>query len=407
MLDKLKKKKLDKLAFQPKSISKKNLSEFIKEPAKGIEKDNKIQIAKKTQSIVEEPIGQINEKENEPINSDSLESLKDPKNLMSSVEVDKSQHLFFEIEKIPEKTIKPIIDFNENSISYPILTKIGKEPNDVQFLDGLVTDGILRKKIHEKLIICPHHRDEFSSSVKLYCPKCNSVNVKKLNLFEHVKCGFITENSNYDFSNPENSKCPSCKRDIVDFKKEIKIPAMWHQCAECNEKFDNAIIKMFCRRHEHDFDINSGHFVTTYSYQVIDQDDPISAVDGQTRDDLISLFKDLDFSAEFKALIKGKSGNHHKVPIFAKNNSNRNSIAVFFDYGPKKISKSDINSLLIPTLDIGPNYSLLISSKGATEEVRSIAKQYGIEIISDSNPSNIIEKVDEFITNRFSQAGEN
>jgi hypothetical protein len=103
--------------------------------------------------------------------------------------------------------------------------------------------------------------------VRLYCPKCNSLNVDKLNLFEHRRCGYIAESSECDFSDPTNSTCPSCKRKIIDFKKEIRVPAMWHQCKDCNEKFDNAIIKLYCRQHEHDFETNDGQFVTTYSYE--------------------------------------------------------------------------------------------------------------------------------------------
>ena len=121
----------------------------------------------------------------------------------SSIKADKSQLLLLEDEKLRDKTIKPVVDFNENCLTYPILSKIGKSPDDVSYLDDLANEGTLKKEILEKLIICPIHHDTFSSSVKLYCPKCNSLNVEKLNLFEHKKCGFITENLEYDFSNPQ------------------------------------------------------------------------------------------------------------------------------------------------------------------------------------------------------------
>jgi hypothetical protein len=163
----------------------------------------------------------------------------------SSINGDKSQLLLLEIEKLPDKTIKPVVDFNENCLFYPILSKIGQSPDDISFLDELATDGTLKKEVLEKLMICPLHPDAFSSSVRLYCPKCNSLNVEKLNLYEHKRCGFITENSEYDFSDPKNSTCPSCKKKIVDFKKEIRIPAAWHQCKDCEEKFDNAIVKLY------------------------------------------------------------------------------------------------------------------------------------------------------------------
>jgi len=72
--------------------------------------------------------------------------LKTPKKYapaMSSVKGDKSQLLLLEIEKIPDKTIKPVVDFNENCLFYPILAKVGESPDNVSYFDELVTEGVL------------------------------------------------------------------------------------------------------------------------------------------------------------------------------------------------------------------------------------------------------------------------
>ena len=324
----------------------------------------------------------------------------------SSINGDKSQLLLLEVEKLRDKTIKPVVDFNENCLFYPILSKIGQSPDDIQFLDELAADGTMIKEVFEKLMICPVHPDAFSSSVRLYCPKCNSLNVEKLNLYEHKRCGFITENSEYDFSDPKNSTCPSCKKNIVDFKKEIRIPAAWHQCKDCEEKFDNAIVKLYCRQHEHDFDINSSQFVTTYSYKLKDYEAPITSDDDKMHEDLIKLLNAFNFTTEFKASENGQSGNSHKVPIYAKNNSNGETMAIFINRQVEKVSQVDINAILIPILDLGPKNTLLLSTTDADEGVEAMAKQYGIKIISDSDLSKIIHHVDEFVSENYSRNGE-
>jgi hypothetical protein len=324
----------------------------------------------------------------------------------SSIKGDKSQLLLLEVEKLHDKTIKPVVDFNENCLFYPILSKIGQSPDDISFLDELAKDGTMIKEVFEKLMICPVHPDAFSSSVRLYCPKCNSLNVEKLNLYEHKRCGFITENSEYDFSDPKNSTCPSCKRKIVDFKKEIRIPAAWHQCKDCNEKFDNAIVKLYCRQHEHDFDINNSQFVTTYSYRLKDYEAPITSDDDKMHEDLVTLLNEFNFTTEFKASVKGKSGNAHKVPIYAKNNSNGEAMAIFINRQVDKVSQADINSIFIPILDLGPKNTLLLSTTDAEDGVEPMAKQYGIKIISDSDLSKIIHHVDEFVSEKYSRNGE-
>jgi len=325
---------------------------------------------------------------------------------MSSVKGDKSQLLLLEIEKIPDKTIKPVVDFNENCLFYPILAKVGESPDNVSYFDELVNEGVLIKQVFEKLIICPIHPNAFSSSVRLYCPKCNSLNVDKLNLYEHKKCGYITESSAYDFSNPENSTCPSCNKKIIDFKKEIRVPAMWHQCLDCSEKFDNAIIKLYCRQHEHDFDTNSGLFVTAYSYRLKDYDAPITSDDDKMHEDLEKLLKEFNFSTEFKASVKGKSGNTHKVPIYAKNNSSDDAIAIFIIRQEEKLIPSDINTILISILDISPKNTLLLTTSEVEKEVFPLAKQYGINVISGSDLSKIIQLVEEFVSSNYSRFGE-
>jgi len=339
-------------------------------------------------------------------NSDNLTSQTTYTIPEYNIKDDKSQILLLEIEKLYNKTIQPVVDFNDNCLFYPILSKIGHPPDDFSLLEDLASDGILKKEILEKLIVCPIHHNSFSSSVKLYCPKCNSLDVEKLNLYEHKRCGFITENTEYDFSNAKNSTCPSCKRKIVDFKKEIRVPAMWHQCIECKEKFDNAIIKMYCRKYNHDFDINSGQFITTYSYKLKDYDIPITSNDENLRKDLVKLLSDFNFSTDFNFLVQGKSGNHHKFPIYAKNNSNGDAITVFIDRGSEKLSQSDINSILIPILDVSPKHILILSTSEIEEGVMPIAKQYGIQIIVDSDLSKIIKHVNEFVSKNYSKNGE-
>ena len=442
MFGKFSKKKSDEMKEDTKTKQKNDLFTLLESsPEKSINSGDspsensskklspKPEITSKTNSIKSETISKTNTSKPETISktnstksepsqkrdsfksnaeSNNLEDLKSKKSYEipeSSIIGDKSQLLLLEIEKLHDKTIKPVVDFNENCLFYPILSKIGQSPDDISFLDDLAADGTLSKEVFEKLIICPLHPDAFSSSVRLYCPKCNSLNVDKLNLFEHKRCGYITESKEYDFSDPKNSTCPSCKKKIEDFRKEIRVPAMWHQCIDCNEKFDNAIVKLYCRQHEHDFDTNSGQFVTTYSYRLKDYEAPITSDDDKMHQDLQDLLNEFNFSVEFKASVKGKSGNSHKIPIYAKNKSNGEGIAIFINRQSENISQVDINSILIPILDVGPKSILMLTTAGVEEDVMPIAKQYGIEIIS-ADLSKIIQHVDEFVSERYSRNGE-
>jgi hypothetical protein len=118
-------------------------------------------------------------------------------------------------------------------------------------------------------------------------------------------------------------------------------------------------------------------------------------------EDLIKLLNEFNFKTEFGASVKGKSGNNHKVPIYAKNNSNGETMAIFINRNPEKLSQLDINEILIPILDLGPKNILLLATSDIEDGVKPMAKQYGIEIISDSDLSRIILHVDEFVSTKF------
>ncbi|QDI89633.1 hypothetical protein Nisw_08910 [Candidatus Nitrosopumilus sp. SW] len=318
----------------------------------------------------------------------------------------KSVRLIQEIQKLPDKTIIPFVDYNEGQLLYPILSEIGQSSDNLSYLDGLVSDGILEKKIYEKLIVCPIHSDTFSSSVRLYCPKCHSMDVEKLNLFEHKKCGYITESSNFDFSDNEKSYCPSCKKPITNFEKEIRVPAMWYQCNDCSEKFDDAVVKLHCRKYEHDFDTNSGQFVSTFRYKLKNSEISVNSDTSEIKDEIQKLLVGFNFDSHLNYSIQGKSNNIHEIPIYGKNKTSGESILIFIKNQSHGIDQTDMNSILVPKLDIGPTHTLLITVSAITDGVEQLAKHYGIYIICEPDSSQIISAVEEFVSEWYSKNGD-
>jgi len=318
----------------------------------------------------------------------------------------KAVRLIQEVQKLEDRTIKPFVDYNEGRLFYTILSKIGEVQDNIEILDGLVTDGILEQKTYEKLVVCPIHSDTFSSSIRLYCPKCHSMNVEKLNLIEHKKCGHIAESNHFDLTDHNNSHCPSCKKSIKNFEKEIRVPAMWYQCNDCSEKFDNAVIKLHCRKHEHDFDINSGQFVTTFCYKLKNSEISINSDVNQIKDELLKLLQGFNFTAKLNASIKGKSGNVHEISIYGKSKTTNESILIFIKNQALGISQSDMNSILVPKLDINPSNTLLVTVSDINEGVECLAKHYDIHLISAPDFSQLISRVEQFVYEWYSKNGD-
>ncbi len=319
----------------------------------------------------------------------------------------KTVQLINEIQKIEDQTIKPFVDFNGGKLFYPFLSNIGLKQDDDDFLNNLVNEGILEKKIFEKIVVCPVHPNTFSSSVHLYCPICHSIDVEKLNLFEHKRCGYISDGKNFDFSNPDISECPSCKKPIKNFDKEIRVPAMWFQCNECEEKFDNVDVKLHCRKYEHDFDTNSAQFLPTYCYVLKNSEYVVNSDDVEIIQELVIMFNGFNYNVETHNSIIGKSGNLHKIPIFAKHQKTGNKIMTFLSNSKAKLDESTITSILVPVLDIEPQNILLITNSNVPETVSSMAKRYNIEIISHNDFSQIMSHVESFLSGATSSGVKN
>ena len=65
-----------------------------------------------------------------------------------------------------------------------------------------------------------------------------------------------------------------------------------------------------------------------------------------------------------------------------------------------------MRSILISILDISPKNILLLTTAEVEDDVRPLAKQYGIDIISGSDLSKIIQLVEEYVATNYSKFGE-
>jgi hypothetical protein len=178
---------------------------------------------------------------------------------------------------------------------------------------------------------------------------------------------------------------------------------MWYQCNDCSEKFDNAVIKIHCRKHEHDFDINSGQFITTFSYKLKNSQSSINSDVSQIKDELLTLLEGFNFTAKLNVSIKGKSNNVHEIPIYGKSKTTNESILIFIKNHSDGIDQSDVNSILVPKLDINPTNTLLVTVSDVNESVSNLVKHYNIHLISEPDFSQIISRVEEFVSKCYSK----
>lgn len=293
-----------------------------------------------------------------------------------------------------ENAIVPIINFEKNSITYPILAKIGESEENMEYLEKLSSNtiGILEREIYERLIVCPQHPEDLSVSVRMYCPDCSSMDIRKLHLIEHKVCGYIAEKKEYGVVSVSDVKtCPNCKRPIKDYEKEIRLPGQWNKCYSCNKKFDNAKIKLHCRRFNHDFELTDMESIIVPRYKIktgAGENVNVLTLLPQLKKVLTSL----GFAVEELSAVKGKSGVSHQTNIFAHNNENK-TIAVFVKTAKEAVDDIEVNATVVNVIDISPTWAVFIGIPTVSERAKAMASTHKMIIVTGNDHNKITSEV--------------
>ncbi len=311
---------------------------------------------------------------------------------------DKVSSLILLIKSSHEKVIVPKLDLSTGLYTFPQLAEIGEDPKNIQFLENLTSDSIdlLEKTIYERIAVCPHHPDSLEANVRLYCPKCRSMDIEKLHLIEHKVCGYISETKNFTTINSV-IECPSCKKSIKDKQKELRIPAMWYNCNSCNEKFDDVVLQLYCRKFNHDFDTNMAGTVSIPGFILKDSQSTLD-YDQSLLNNIKDLLQEYKFISEENFAKKGKSGHYHNIDLIATN-PNTDTVFIYVLKSENAIDESGINSKIIEVLDCNPTKSIIIGH--LSKKANSLASKYDISIIDSYEKDVVLSSLSKILTDTF------
>ena len=330
--------------------------------------------------------------------NDSDTTTEKKTNKISLSENDKISSLIQLIKSADKKILVPQLNISTGIFTFPQLSEIGENPNNIQFLENLTSDSIdiLEKTVYERITVCPQHPDSLEVNVRLYCPKCNSIDIEKLHLLEHKICGFISETKSFEIINSV-LECPSCKKTIKDRKKELRIPAMWYNCLSCMEKFDDVIMKMYCRKFDHSFDTNMAGTVSIPGY-ILKDSQSTSSYDPSLISHIKNLLEEHKFISEENHSLKGKSGHFHNIDLIATN-PNTDTLFLFILQSDNTLDESRINSKIIQVLDCNPTKTVIVGN--LSEKAKSLASRYDISVIGSFEKNEVLSRLEIILTETF------
>lgn len=302
-----------------------------------------------------------------------------------------------------DHAVYPYINYETNKITFPVLSQIGESEDNIGFLEKLSTESmaVFEKQIFERLLICPDHPDSYAISLRLSCPKCKSPDIEKLHLIEHKSCGYIGENAEFETGSSSGSslKCPMCRNTIKDSSKELKVPGMWYECYGCKSKFDNPTTKMYCRRFNHDFNMNQAESIVVPCFKLMKE---VSATQIKALP-LIALLKRVlaskGFTVEENAQVKGASGVSHTASLFGRMADSNKTVLIDIRSSETSTDDTEVVSLFVKVVDVSPSFAIFVGVPSISEKARAMSAAYSnISIVTGHDFDEIVKSVDEALS---------
>ncbi|MBC7129703.1 hypothetical protein H5T51_00595 [Candidatus Bathyarchaeota archaeon] len=290
--------------------------------------------------------------------------------------------------------LKPVFD-PRVGYRYPAVEAIlANEAGVESFLNKLNEAGILEIQLYDRIIFCPKCGSQ-SVSTHYCCPYCESFNIKKSSLIEHVKCGYMGVEEN--FKKGGKLFCPKCKSEIT-LSKDYRKAGIWCTCNECGKSFDMPLTKHFCRDCQEIFTFEEIEFKDIYVYRlnekVKNEIAPNLTFIGPVREFLL----ENGFDVEAPAFLKGKSGATHIFDIAVYRGNEKKCLAVMdiATSHEEVITEQPVIALFAKIYDVSPESAYLIAIPELNENAKKMAELYNIKIIEGKSANDVISAIKEY-----------
>lgn len=295
--------------------------------------------------------------------------------------------------------IEPV--FNpKTGYHYPQIEAIVGEPSKAQaFLNKLYEAEILERELYDKVVLCAKCKSA-NVAVRYCCPYCKVFDIEKSSLIEHVKCGYMDVEEN--FQKNERLVCPKCGEELqrpdVDYRKA----GIWCTCKECGKSFDIPNVTHFCRDCRESSAFEDVTIRSVYSYRLREEAKEEAGLGWILMAPLKEFLADEGFDVEGPAFLKGRSGANHLFDLVASKSSARNkkrtTVIDIARSSEGAVSEQPVIALFAKIFDVSPDEAFLIAIPKINENGKKMAELYSIRVIEARNQSEVVKLLKDRIT---------
>jgi len=288
----------------------------------------------------------------------------------------------------PEQRIEPEINPTYPlGFRYPLAEEyLGRSARDQ--LEEMASEGLLEKAFFSKELGCPIDQS-INLSLKRHCPNCDSTNIVREELIEHIPCGLVAPETEF-----KDGKCPKCGRELKKLGVDYLKQGQKYVCQNCQKNFQEPVEKAMCLRDKHSFLLDDAVEVNLYSYKVTKllEEEINKAIDQQKY--MGDKIKELGFSIQSPGILKGKSGVAHDFFMVASSGGGFMKVNIIIELlGDTEIDKDEVLSLYAKATDANAQGVLLGAIPVLTAEAKAIAESYQIAFVEADELSGASEKM--------------
>jgi hypothetical protein len=268
-----------------------------------------------------------------------------------------------------------------------------------QVLDSLVRKNYLKAELIDKLTVC---KNCSSGKVRVVtsCPECGSLRLDKEGLIEHISCGEVDCQSNFEAQN-NDLICPKCKAKLGLIGLDYRVLPPAYKCSSCTTLNKTPRLLAKCSECESVEDLDDEPEILLYKYTAnaqmhqkeLDKIEPIKRT--------IQFFKSLGYSIVAPAYVTGKSGTQHLFDLLilgqvgwvksqktetnsTANRSDNGNTAVEVLVSSKPVNLAEITRINGKLSDMDCDF-LLFAIPGLTANARNYAKANSMKVGEGKN----------------------
>jgi len=265
-------------------------------------------------------------------------------------------------------------------VYYPKVEEISRVNRErtSDLLTDLWKQGYLKRNFYGKVFSCPHCGTT-GLRPKQLCPSCQSQDIERVNLIEHMTCGHVDTEKN--FLKGEEYVCPKCGKRLRQIGVDYRKPGVAYHCNGCGENNPTPLERWACNVSDHTFPLEEAITDRVFSY----------VLNEEKRDEILRIFEFIQpiadvferfgFKTETFYSIIGTSGVHHLVDIYAYKNGDNPVISVVGVLVEEGINPEEVLKLYAISLDIKATITILIAVPKLDGTSKVYAKKFGLTVV--------------------------